>query len=238
MDVIIFAGGAGTRIRPLVASPLPKHLVPVGDRPLLHHVLQTAIAGGADRLLLSLNGPHPELTIETVTSFELPVPVAYTHSNNAITNGPVHDLCHLEPWVAPGQPVGILFADAYFNVPIDFAHATAPHVWTTTLSPEADASQFGQVVADNDVVQALYEKPKTEYSRVILTGAMKLPFDVFNRARKLCDQADHELHLGHVIETYVNSGQLQHTLLPTGSFIDCGNRLAWNTAHADRTAYL
>jgi glucose-1-phosphate thymidylyltransferase len=238
MDVVIFAGGAGTRIRPLAAKPLPKHLLPVGDRPLLYHVLQTAIAGGAKRLLLSLNGQHPELTFETVTSFELPVPVAYIHSNNAISNGPVYDLCHLEPWVTPEQPVGIMFADAYFNVPIDFAQATAPHVWTTTLSPEADASQFGQVVAKDNVVQALYEKPDKEYSRVILTGAMKLPFDVFARAHSLCADADCELHLGHVIETYVEGGRLEQTLLPTGAFIDCGNPEAWNRAHDDRTERL
>jgi NDP-sugar pyrophosphorylase family protein len=62
MDVIIFAGGAGTRMRPLVAAPIPKHLIPVGDYPLIYHVLQTAVRGGASRLLLSLNGPHPELT--------------------------------------------------------------------------------------------------------------------------------------------------------------------------------
>lgn len=192
------------------------------------------IAGGADRLLLSLNGPHAELTIETVTSFKLSVPVAYTHSDNVVTNGPVHDLCHLTPWVERDNPVGIMFADAYFNVPIDFQQATAPHIWTTTLPSEADASQYGQVVTEGNKVQALYEKPATEHSRVILTGAMKLPFDVFARARHLCASADHELHLGHVIETYVADGILDHTLLSTGSFIDCGNAQSWQQAHDDR----
>jgi|AntRauTorckE6833_2_1112554.scaffolds.fasta_scaffold01533_8 glucose-1-phosphate thymidylyltransferase len=238
MDVIIFAGGAGTRMRPLVAAPIPKHLIPVGDYPLIYHVLQTAVRGGASRLLLSLNGPHPELTIETVTAFNLPIPVAYTHTNNAFSNGPAHDLYRLKPWVRANKPVGIMLADAYFNVPIDFIGKPAPHVWTMTLPPEVDASQFGQVIGPEKQVQALYEKPAKEQSRVILTGATKLPFDVFARTQALCHSHSQELHLGDVIKTYVADGSLRHTLLPTGAFIDCGNRTAWNQAQLDRTSRL
>lgn len=71
MDAIVMAGGRGSRLRPLVAAPVPKHLIPVGGYPLIWHVLQMLIQGGVERIVVSLNGPHPELTLETIVSFNL-----------------------------------------------------------------------------------------------------------------------------------------------------------------------
>src|SRR5947209_67109 len=39
MRAVILAGGLGTRLRPYTAI-LPKPLVPVGDRPILEHILR------------------------------------------------------------------------------------------------------------------------------------------------------------------------------------------------------
>ncbi len=39
MRAVILAGGLGTRLRPYTTI-LPKPLVPVGDRPILEHILR------------------------------------------------------------------------------------------------------------------------------------------------------------------------------------------------------
>ena len=45
MRAVIFAGGLGTRMRPYT-SVIPKPLLPVGDRPVLQHLLQTLARDG------------------------------------------------------------------------------------------------------------------------------------------------------------------------------------------------
>jgi len=49
MRAVILAGGLGTRLRPYTAI-LPKPLIPVGDRPIIEHILRRLAAAGADRV--------------------------------------------------------------------------------------------------------------------------------------------------------------------------------------------
>src|ERR1700760_4780879 len=48
MRAVILAGGLGMRLRPYTAV-LPKPLVPVGDRPVIEHILRRLIQFGVDR---------------------------------------------------------------------------------------------------------------------------------------------------------------------------------------------
>ena len=54
MRAVILAGGLGTRLRPYTTI-LPKPLVPVGDRPILEHILRQLAASGVDRVDLCVS---------------------------------------------------------------------------------------------------------------------------------------------------------------------------------------
>ena len=222
MDVVLFAGGAGSRTRPMIAAPLPKHTIYIGDRPLLWHVMQTIIAGGADRIIVSLNGDRPELTILTITAFELDIPICYTHSDNAVSNGPVYDLRHVRSFVRPNAPFGVLFADAFFTHPLDLRGAPAPHIWTMQLPTGTDASPYGQVLSTGRQVVDIIEKPTVERSRLIQTGALKLPYEALAVADTLCATGQAPMHFGHLTSHYVTLGDMTHTELPANGFVDCG----------------
>lgn len=179
MDAIIMAGGLGSRMRPLVAAPIPKHLIPVQDRPLIWHVLQTVITGGAERIIISLNGPHPELTMETIVKFDLSIPIQYNYSSSVVSGGPGRDLLLLRTWVRAEEPFILTLADSYFSVPLHLRSARAPHIWTMPISPEDDPSKYGQVLCEGDRVTRIWEKPIVQRSNIIQTGIWKLPFDIF-----------------------------------------------------------
>src|SRR5215207_1092725 len=49
MRAVILAGGLGTRLRPYTTI-IPKPLVPVGDRPVLEHIIRSLIKSGVDRI--------------------------------------------------------------------------------------------------------------------------------------------------------------------------------------------
>ncbi|RLE85963.1 MAG: NDP-sugar synthase [Thermoprotei archaeon] len=51
---VILAGGKGTRLRPLTLS-LPKPLVPVGNLPLLHHILKLLENDGFEKVIVIVN---------------------------------------------------------------------------------------------------------------------------------------------------------------------------------------
>ncbi|MGC1480844.1 MAG: sugar phosphate nucleotidyltransferase [Chthoniobacterales bacterium] len=70
MKAIIPAAGLGTRFLP-IAKAVPKEMLPIGDRPVIHYVVEEAFNSGFDEILLILSrgkeiiaqyfAPHPEL---------------------------------------------------------------------------------------------------------------------------------------------------------------------------------
>lgn len=54
MRAVILAGGLGTRLRPYTTI-IPKPLVPVGDRPILQHIIEQLARAGTRRIDLCVN---------------------------------------------------------------------------------------------------------------------------------------------------------------------------------------
>ena len=49
MRAVLLAGGLGTRLRPYTTI-LPKPLVPIGDRPIMEHIVRRLYASGVRRV--------------------------------------------------------------------------------------------------------------------------------------------------------------------------------------------
>jgi len=60
-SALILAAGYGTRLRPLTLE-LPKPVVPLGDRPLLAHVVAACRAAGVARLVANLHHGHEKIS--------------------------------------------------------------------------------------------------------------------------------------------------------------------------------
>ena len=54
MKAIIPAAGLGTRFLP-IAKAVPKEMLPLGDKPVIHHVVAEAVAAGFDEILIILS---------------------------------------------------------------------------------------------------------------------------------------------------------------------------------------
>jgi NDP-sugar pyrophosphorylase family protein len=54
MRAVILAGGLGTRLRPYT-TVIPKPLVPIGDRPVLEHIIRSLVRAGVDHFDLCVN---------------------------------------------------------------------------------------------------------------------------------------------------------------------------------------
>ena len=86
---MVLAAGYGTRLRPLT-DELPKPLVPIGDRPLIHHLGAQLRAAGVSRLVL--NSHHHADAFAAAVLESLPLPAQVLHEPEILgTAGGVHN---------------------------------------------------------------------------------------------------------------------------------------------------
>jgi NDP-sugar pyrophosphorylase family protein len=157
-DVIVLAGGLGSRIRPVLADR-PKILAPVAGRPFLDHLLRFLVGHGARKVVLSLGhladsvtaylaGVSPALPVETVIEdHPLGTAGAIGFARHAVAS----------------DPVLVLNGDTWLE--IDFAamlvaHRRAPGTLATIACVRVpDAGRYGRVELDEGgIVRRFCEK--------------------------------------------------------------------------------
>jgi mannose-1-phosphate guanylyltransferase len=147
IDVLVLAGGLGTRIRPVLGDT-PKLLAPIGDRPYLSHLLDWLRRFGARRIVLGLGfgadavleylkaHPAPDLEIRTVVE---PAPLG-TAGAIRFARPELHS-----------DPAVVLNGDTFVNA--DLCALLARQKETAALGTLLcvdvdDAGRYGRVVLD------------------------------------------------------------------------------------------
>ena len=104
--VIIMAGGKGVRLRPMTTS-VPKPLVSLGDKPMLHRLLENLSAEGFREVAISINylGEQIEESVGDGASWGLSV----TYLREKVALGTAGSLGLLDP--RPTDPVLVVNAD-------------------------------------------------------------------------------------------------------------------------------
>ncbi|MFN2536588.1 MAG: sugar phosphate nucleotidyltransferase [Mycobacteriales bacterium] len=155
--VIVLCGGRGTRAWPLTED-LPKPLLPVGDRPVLAHLLDVYLRQGVRRIVLA-TGFRADLVEKWAADFELPADASITCIETAADAGTAERLraCRTEV----DGTVFATYGDGLGNVDLQALldrHRTAALTATVTTVPLP--SQYGTVDLDEaDLVTGFREKP-------------------------------------------------------------------------------
>jgi mannose-1-phosphate guanylyltransferase len=158
IDVVVLAGGLGTRISS-VLKETPKLLAPIGDRPYLDFLLTWLISFGAKRIIFGLGhlagsvsdylNDNPPKGIEIVTIVE---------SKPLGTGGAI---ANVRP-ALKSNPVLVMNGDSFVDADLcDFlAHHSNEKVSASILCTEVgDASRYGAVTLDEkNRVVAFQEK--------------------------------------------------------------------------------
>lgn len=94
MDVVILAGGFGSRLRGVI-NDIPKPMAPVNKRPFLEIVMERMVSGGASRFILSTGFRH-DCIMEHFGNSWLDKPVIYSHETSPLgTGGAIAKACKL-----------------------------------------------------------------------------------------------------------------------------------------------
>lgn len=84
MRALVFAAGLGTRLRPLTDT-MPKAMVPVCGKPLLHHTISRLVTAGATEIVVNVHH-FAEQIIDYVAQHDWGIPVRISDERNFLLN--------------------------------------------------------------------------------------------------------------------------------------------------------
>jgi dTDP-glucose pyrophosphorylase/CBS domain-containing protein len=173
---LIMAGGAGTRLRPLTES-VPKPLLPVGDKPIIHHIIDLLEGAGIRDVLIATHYLADQFERELGDGSQWGVAIRYLREPRALGTGGALRL--LEE--APSDPFLVMNGDLLTRLDLRamLEHHRAHRAALTLAVREYQVQvPFGVVkVAPNHLVVDIEEKPLERYfvnAGIYLLGAAVL----------------------------------------------------------------
>ena len=220
MKGVILAGGFGTRLHPCTLAT-NKHLLPVYNKPMIFHPIETLKAMGIKDILIVTGGECIGDFMRLLGDGEK-FGVDFTYKIQSEPKGIAHALLQAEDF-AHGEKIAVILGDNIFeraetgeDVLKDSSNATI------FIKEMDDAQRFGVVVFDEKGgVKGIEEKPKEPKSRFVVTGLYIYPSDVFDFVKTLSPSARGELEITDVNNHYVRSGRMKAVKLK-GFWSDAG----------------
>ncbi|CAL9675023.1 sugar phosphate nucleotidyltransferase [Streptomyces sp. enrichment culture] len=159
MKAVVMAGGEGTRLRPMTSS-LPKPLLPVGDRPVMEHVLNLLKRHGIHDVVVTVRFLASHIRNYFGDGSELGLNLTYAHEEQPLgTAGSVKNAER----ALDGEPFVVVSGDALTDVDLTAAiryHREKKALVTVCLTRVPDPLEFGITVLDGEGrVERFLEKP-------------------------------------------------------------------------------
>ena len=223
MEICILAGGTGTRLREMTEL-LPKALIPIGNKPMIFHIMQTYAYCGHKDFILAL-GYKQEQFKEYFNNFSIinnDISIVVGLSKSLIYYDFIGDgwkvtlsdtglntlkggrLKRIEKYVK-GDTFLLTYGDGLSNININelinFHYSHGKLVTVTGVHP---IPRFGEIRREGSVVQSFSEKP--DDNNYLINGG----YYVMNRGvfDYLCEDANCDLEIG-ALEKIASEGQME-----------------------------
>lgn len=231
MEVIILAGGLGTRLRSVV-SEVPKCMAPVAGKPFLWYLLKYLTHYDTNRVILSV-GYLREVIFRWVEEVrgEFPFQFDYAIEEEPLgTGGGIK----LALSMATKTDVVVLNGDTFFDVNLnelmDF-HKLMPSSVTIALKPMRDFDRYGRVIistADGHVVKF---KEKEHCGEGLINGGVYVVSRLNLPLAKFPDKFSFEKE---ILEPQAAAEKV-YGLVQDGYFVDIGIPEDYSKASEDFT---
>ena len=217
---VLLAGGTGSRLLPLTRVT-NKHLLPVGDVPMIYHPLRALAAAGLREVLVVTGVEHMGDVVRTLGSgrdFGLDLTWRVQDESGGIAQA----LGLAESFAADG-PVVVVLGDNVFSAPLrpEVERFMSDGGARILLSEVPDPQRFGCPRLEGDRIVAIDEKPEEPGSSYAVTGIYIYEPDVFDVIRTLSPSGRGELEITDVNNRYLAQGRLRWGVLP-GWWTDAG----------------
>ncbi|MEK7526329.1 MAG: sugar phosphate nucleotidyltransferase [Patescibacteria group bacterium] len=220
MKGVILAGGLGTRLRPLTLIT-NKHLLPVFDKPMIFHPIETLVKAGITEILIVVGGPHAGHFISVLKNGK---DLGLKHLEFAYQEGEggISQALSLAEDFSDKDNITVILGDnctdANISKDVKNFKEGALIFFKKVINPE----RFGVAVFDNNKnIIGIEEKPKKPRSNMAQTGLYIYDNTVFDRIRKLKPSKRGELEVTDLNNSYLKDKQFKWAELK-GFWSDAG----------------
>jgi glucose-1-phosphate thymidylyltransferase len=201
------AGGTGSRLDPLTRVT-NKHLLPVGDRPMVQWAVDFLREAGVPDLLLVTGADHVD---DFRGYFGSEVEFAIQEQAGGIA-----EALGLAREFADGDRIVVMLADNFFSGPISGtvhnfeAQERGARVLLAPVRELEHLRHLGVPRFEDGRIVEILEKPQEPPSGLAVTGVYCYDADVFDVVQRLEPSARGELEITDVNNHYVREGTLEH----------------------------
>ncbi len=208
---VILAGGRGTRLWPITKA-VSKHLLPVGNQPVIFYPIMTLKNVGIKDILVVCGSEHTHQYMEVLGSGkEFGVRFSYTIQREP---GGIAQGLGLAKSFADGNPVALILGDNIFGD--DFSSAVKrfskkEQGGLIVLKQVSDPERFGVAsFRKNGTIKNVIEKPKKPVTDWAVTGFYLYDNRVFDIIKNLKPSARGEYEITDVNNFYIKEGTMSH----------------------------
>jgi glucose-1-phosphate thymidylyltransferase len=205
---VVLAGGTGSRLFPLT-KVTNKHLLPVGQVPMIWHPVWKLKQAGIDEILIVTGTEHMGDVVGCLGSGkDFGCRFTYKVQDEA---GGIAQALGLSENFAADDAICVILGDNIFQdnlEPDAEIFRTQGKGARILLKPVEDPQRFGVAEISGDRVLSIEEKPKAPKSDLAVTGIYFYDETVFGIIRTLKPSGRGELEITDVNNEYIRRGQL------------------------------
>lgn len=224
---VILAGGSGTRMGLLTAAT-NKHLLPLGDYPLLVHSVYKLLFQGIETITVVTSPEAMGPITRLLAALKLTIDIDLAVQKEP---GGIAQALTLADRPGDRRNIAVLLGDQVFEDDLNRAlelHLNRAHgpgctlVLKTVHNPKA----YGVAVYEDGKLASVEEKPEKPLSSFAVTGVYLYDPTVFERCRSAPVSARGEQEITSVNNGYISQNLCQTILLP-GYWTDAGTPETW-----------
>ena len=228
---VILVGGLGTRLHPLT-KVTSKHLLPVGNEPMIFHSVKQLTAAGITDILIVTNAQYVGDFVNALGSGK-DFGCEFTYRVQEEAKGIAHALALAEGFTA-GDRIVVLLGDNIFEHSIQQAISDfrgQQKGARVLLKQVDDPKRYGVAVLNrkHQIVE-IEEKPIHPKSDYAVVGVYFYDASVFDIIRTVEPSARGEYEITSVNNVYIDRGQLEYSLVE-GEWVDAGTFDSLAEAH-------
>jgi glucose-1-phosphate thymidylyltransferase len=219
MKGIILAGGTGSRLYPLT-KVTNKHLLPVGEKPMIYHPIEKLTEVGIEEILIVTGTEHMGDVVNLLGSGkDFNCRFTYKVQDEA---GGIAQALGLAENFAGNDPVIVILGDNIFENSLETAVKNYDGSGAQILIQEVeDPERYGVAELNGDKVISIDEKPQEPKSNFAVTGIYFYDANVFECIKTLKPSGRGELEITDVNNFYIKQGQMKSSVLE-GWWTDAG----------------
>lgn len=232
MKGIILAGGAGTRLQPLTRVT-NKCLLPVGDKPLIFHVINILKKAGIDDIMV-ITSPERMGDVVSLLGSGSEFDLSFTYRVQDKADGIASALKLCKTFVGDSK-FSVVLGDNVFSDQVEIANhirnfKSSNDDYSIFLKKVPDPQRFGVPVIVNEKIIDIIEKPKSPPTDLAVVGVYCYTPEAFRVIDELKPSARGEYEISDVNAWFIKNRQGSYFNIKSG-WVDAGTHESFKKAN-------